>query len=627
MIEDSKNRIEDIKRSLYNPKDKSMSHTREVLLNTVEHNAPIDWKDDIPKSNNKDMIKKTKMSPFKKFFVISLILFLIAIGFAFYKFLGNDLSVSGENIEIQVIGNSFTKGGENLPLQIEIDNKNKANLEFANLIVEYPKGAEDNVTDVVRIPRDSIGTIKSGEKIIRNIDVKLFGVEKSIRNIKISLEYHPEGSNAIFTKDKYYPVTISLAPLSLSIDSPTSVISNQLLSIKVKASLNTSLSEGNPVLQVSYPNNFVFESASPVPLIGNSIWSLSSLSLTDPVTLDIKGRIVGQEGEDQVFHAYAGTTSETDQSKVNVIYSSILQKIEITKPFLSARILVNDKDQIDNSVLGGSVVNVSINWMNNLSTLVTDGQIIVNLDGNVFDESTIKTSNGFYDSANNQITWDRNLVPQLSEINPGENGNLSFSFIPKSSVGSLNAVKDPQVRIKVSIRGRQPQLGYTFNDINNFSEKIVKVFSDLQIAQSGSYLSGNNPPKAETETKYTINWTLSNSSNNITEAEARAIIPIYVNWVGLSSLEKENIKYNEITREVIWDIGQVLPNTGMEVNREASFILSIKPSLSQVGSVPQLIKEVSLSGKDSFTGTILRSKKGAVSTSVFGGLGAGRVIN
>lgn len=623
--EDSRNRIEDIKRGLYDPNDKSISHKREGILHSVDYKAPLDWKDDFPKNTNmNNKTNKSKTSPFKKFFIISVIFFVGALGFALYKFLGDNLSVSNDKIEIEVIGNSFVKGGEELPLQIEINNKNSASLEFVNLIVEYPKGADDSSTDVVRIPKDSIGTIKSGESVIRNITVKLFGVEKSVRNIKVSLEYHPENSNAIFTKEKYYPVTISLAPLSLSIDSPTNVISNQLISLKVKASLNTSDLEGNSILQVTYPNNFVFESASPAPLLGNSIWSLSSLSVTDPVTVDIRGRILGQEGEEQVVHAYAGSTGDMDQSKINVIYSSVLQKIEITKPFLNANILVNGKDQAEYAVSGGQDVTVNIDWVNNLSTLVTDGQIVVTLDGSAFDRNTVKTNNGFYDSVNNQIVWDRNILSSLSEINPGETGSVSFSFTPPSFAGSLSQVKDPKVSIKVSIRGKQPQLGSTYSDINNFSEKTVKISSDLQIAQSATLLSGSNPPKAETETKYVVNWTLSNSSNGVKDAIAKAIIPIYVNWVGVASGEKENITYNEATREITWNIGQVLSNTGIGTSREASFVVSIKPSISQIGSIPQLVKEVNLSGIDSFTGVSLDSKKGAISTSVSGS--SGRVV-
>lgn len=623
MNSSSKNRIEDLKKKLYDKDDKVMNHQNHGVLHRVNYEVKADWDKTGDSLEDKiiNMKNKPKGSIFKKFFIISIIFFLGALGFSFYKLYYNDLVVSSDKISIEVIGNSFTKGGEDLSLQIEIDNNNSANLEFANLIIEYPKGAGDGATDMMRIPRDSIGTIKPGEKVIRNIKVKLFGAEKSIRNIKVSLEYHPEGSNAIFTKEKYYPVTISVAPMNIDIEAPDQTISNQLISLKIKASLNTSLpQEENPVLRVTYPNNFVFESASPVPVVGNSVWDLSSLSLTNPIDIEIKGRLLGQEGDEQVFHAYVGSASETDPSNINITYSSLIQKVSITKPFLDAKILVNNKDEIEYSVSGGEDVDVSINWSNNLSTLITDGQIVATLSGNVLDKSKIKSSNGFYDSSNNQIIWDRNYIPDLAEINPGESGSVSFSFTPISLIGASNYVSDPQVSIKVSIRGKQTQLGSTYNEINNFTEKIVKLSSDFQIATSASYYEGYNPPKAENETKYKVTWTLSNSSNKVNDAVAKSSLPLYVNYVGLTSGEKENIKYNEVTREITWNIGTVFPGTGIGSNREASFILSIKPSMSQIGSIPQLMKELNLKGKDSFTGKDISSNRNSINISLAGGL-------
>jgi hypothetical protein len=626
MLEENKNKIEDVKRELYDPNDKNMSHQREGILHRINHDVPLEWSDG-PTKQEGDMnkrFKKPPMSIFKKFFIISIVFFIGAIGFAFYRFTHNDTSVSSDKINIAVIGNSFTKGGDELPLQIEITNNNNANLELADLIVEYPKGAEDSDTDVVRLPRDTIGTIKPGESVIRNIKVTLFGEEKSIRNIKISLEYHPQGSNAIFTKEKDYPVTISLAPLSISIDSPTETTSDQPISFKITATLNTTLPSDNPILQVTYPNNFAFDSATPSPILGNSVWDLSALSLTNPITVEVKGRLVGQDGDEQVFHAYAGTTDGTDQSTVNVVYSSVLQKITITKPFLDAHILVNGQDQTEYAVSGGETVNAEIDWANNLSTLITDGQIIVSLSGNAYDKTTVNPNNGFYDSINNQIIWDKNSVADLAEINPGGSGSVTFSFKPISLIGTSNIVSNPQVSIDVSIKGRQPQLGSTYTDINNFSSKIVKLLSDFQIASSAAYLYGSLPPKAETQTSYTVTWTLSNSANNITGAQARSVLPIYVNWGGVANGVNDDVTYNDVTREVIWNIGSVAPNTGINSNREVSFIVSIKPSLTQVGSVPQLMKEVNLTGTDTFTNTLVKDVHNAITTSLYNS--NGRVV-
>mgnify|MGYP001357075588 CR=1 FL=1 len=618
MVDDSKNKIEDLKMNLYNPENKMSNKQREGVLHQVRHDVLDDWKEETNEQTEemKNKSKKPKTSIFKKFFIFAVIFFVGALGYALYNFYISDSSVSSDKIDIKVIGNSFTKGGDELPLQIEITNNNNSNLELADLVVEYPKGADDNIADVVRLPRDDIGTIRPGENIIRNIKVKLYGGEKSIRNIKVSLEYHPEGSNAIFTKDKYYPVTISMAPLSLSIESPTTTISNQPVSFKIISTLNTSLPSDNPILQVTYPNNFIFESATPAPILGNSVWDLSTLTTLAPLSVEIKGKIVGEDGDEQVFHAYSGTASDKNPNEVGVVYSSVLQKILIAEPFLSTQILVNNINQNEYVVSGSEDVEVAINWANNLSTSITDTQIIASLSGNVFDKNNVEARDGFYDSANNQITWNKSTDSRLSEIVPGESGSVSFNFKPISLVGVSSTVKDPQVLIKVSIKGRQPILGSTYTDVDNFSEKVVKILSTFQIASSASYSSGNMPPKAETETVYKVTWTLSNTSNNVSQASARAVLPIYVKWGGGLSGSKENVTYNEVSREVIWNIGSVSPYVGINSNREVTFLISLKPSISQIKSIPTLMNEIKLTGMDMYTNTTINNTYRQISTAL-----------
>jgi len=620
MIENKRHRIEDIKRHLYDVEDILSSRKTEGTIHPINHQVEKDWKPEDRSEEKTPTInysmKKPPTSIFKKFFIGAVIFFFIALALSLYMFYGKNLSVSNDNIDITVLGNAFTKGGDELPLQVEITNRNNASLELANLIVSYPRGASNDANDLVRIPRDSIGTIKPGATVTRNIKVSLFGEEKSTRNIKVSLEYHPPGSNAIFTKEKEYTVVISSAPLSLNIDAPTEATSDQEVSIKITASLNTALPAGGAVLQVTYPNSFVFSSATPAPSIGNSIWPLSSLTVGNPVVVTINGRLIGQDGDQQVFHAYAGATSASNQSAVSVVYNSLLQTITITKPFLETHVIVNNQDLLNYTAGSNETIRGQISWINNLSTRVTDAQIIANFSGNAFDKTSIDPLEGFYDSSNSRIVWDKNSIPDLGSVEPGASGNVTFTFKSIPLVGSSVTIKNPQIALDVSIKGRQPGVGSTYNDINNFSKKVIRILSDFQITSVVTFSSGSLPPKAESETIYNVTWTLSNSANNISGASARSVLPIYIKWIGKVGSSNEKVTYNEVTREVIWNIGAVSSNTGFSSNREASFAISLKPSISQVQAVPQLMKDVFLSGTDSFTNTIIKNSYRPITTSI-----------
>ena len=609
-MSEHENKIEDIKRHLYDPVDTVTHRHTDGVLHPINHKVEPEWRNE-EINNSLSSMKKPKTSIYKKFFIASIIFFFLAVGYAVYMFYNGNSSVSNDKIDITVIGNAFTKGGEDLPLQIEVTNNNKANLELTNLLISYPNGASDNVADLVRLPRINIGTIKPGETITKNIKVVLFGDEKSDRNVKISLEYHPEGSNAIFTKDKDYSVNISSAPLSLTIDAPDTATSDQPVSFTVKATLNTTLPNADTVMQLTYPNNFVYESATPLPTFGNSMWSLSTLSLTNPISVVVKGRIIGEDKDQQVFHVYAGTTKQNDKSTIDIVYNSLLHTVTVTKPFIEANIVVDETSSL------GDVVNVKINWANNLPNRITDGQIIANLSGNVYDRSSVDPSGGFFDSLNNRIVWDKNSNNDLANIEPGASGEVSFSVRSLSQKDVPNNIMNPQIAIDVSIKGSEPSLGSTFAEIDNFSKKVVKILSNLQIASSATYKEGAFPPKAEKQTKYNVTWSLFNGTNDISGAVARAALPVYVTWIGNAS-QRENVTYNESTREVIWDIGAVKANTGGVNTREATFTIALNPSLSQVGSIPQLMKEVSITGTDVFSGVIVNNRYMSINTQLSG---------
>jgi len=610
---DFSHKIEDIKHRLYEPDNKASQRRREGILHPVKYKVAEEWEQ--PTEQQKVMKKKSKF--FKRFFIMAIIFFIGALGFAGYMYFKGGSVISSDNIDITLLGNAFSQGGEELPLQIEIINKNNASLELANLIIEYPRGASDDTEEMVRLPRESLGTINAGERIERNIKVKLFGDQGSVRNVKVKLEYHPEGSNAIITKEKEYPVTISSSPISLLIDAPDSISSNQEISLRITTSLNTTLPNDMTSLKVGYPSNFQFESAIPKPDSDNSLWNLSSLSQTTPSVIEIKGRMSGQNGDQQVFHVFVGETDLKNKSNVDVVYNSLLHTVTISRPFLEAKILVNDQDSASPSVPGGEIIRGKIFWRNNLSSRITDAKIIAHFSGNAFNESTISSSSGFYDSINDQIVWDKNTISDFSSIEPGENGYVDFSLTPVSLIGADKSLKNPQIIIDVSIKGSEPQEGFIFADINNFEKKIIRISSDFQIANSAVYLSGEFPPKAEKETRYVVTWTLSNSANGIVQAEARSSLPFYIKWIGVTSGNKENVSHNETTREIVWKIGSVQPNIGFNsTNREASFIISLTPSLSQVGSIPQLVKELYLTGQDSFTGSLIKNSRGQITTSL-----------
>jgi hypothetical protein len=102
-----------------------------------------------------------------------------------------------------------------------------------------------------------------------------------------------------------------------------------------------------------------------------------------------------------------------------------------------------------------------------------------------------------------------------------------------------------------------------------------------------------------------------------------ANLPIYADWVGFVAGTKENISYNKENRQITWKIGTVSPGTGVDSNREVSFILNFKPSLSQIGQTPVLIQNISLTGTDTYSGSQVGSTMNSLYISSISGLAGG----
>ena len=114
------------------------------------------------------------------------------------------------------------------------------------------------------------------------------------------------------------------------------------------------------------------------------------------------------------------------------------------------------------------------------------------------------------------------------------------------------------------------------------------------------------PPRADTETTYTVIWSVTNSSNDVTDARVRAILPPYVSWKGAVNPGGEAVSFSNVGGEVVWDLGDVPAGVGYTQSaREVAFQVGVTPSVSQVGSSPDITGAAVFSGRDRFTETVV----------------------
>jgi len=609
------NNLKKLKNRLYRKDESFRERKKDIkIFNKKDEILPTDWGPPLKKKDIKEKISQPVFLSMKKIFVVAVIFLFLLVLVIFYFWNRGVNVISSRNIEIGVKSPVSINGGEIFSFDITVENRNTATLELSDLVIEFPDGSFNQDNKELARERYSLGAIKTGESKQKKLNLALFGEEDEIKNLKVSLEYRMEGSNAIFSKDKNYSTKIIRPAIGVSLNIPKEVNAKQQIEIGVEIVSNSESTIKNLALQLEYPPGFQFIKSNPVSENKNNNWKIGDLGPSQQRKIIIYGFIEGQDMEERAFKASAGITGRED---IFIPFGSSAQTLVIKKPFLDLTLLVNGVSPEDTVIYPGDSVQGKIIWKNNLSFDVRDALVELKLRGSAVNERTIRVNGGYFRTFDKTLVWNVSSTDKLNLIKPSETGEASFSFsalesLPTGSVGNINFTIGADIEIKGS--GSSAELG-EIEIKNNLSENI-KISSFLQLASRVLHYSGpfDNqgpmPPKVGSETTYTIVLSIGNASNEFTGVKVKAILPSYVRWTGKVFSSTQDISFDEVTGEIIWNIGKMEAGTGISrPAKEISFQISFLPSVDQVGSTPVLVFGIGMEGRDSFTGNSLSTTK------------------
>lgn len=617
-------RINNLKKGLYTKGVNFLNPRSKFSKRRFDVDESWEREEGVVSKNIIDMSKKskTKKNILGKLLVVASLFFIVSLIAVTLTIFGINNNVSTSNVDISVVGPASIESGGEMSLLITITNNNDTDLELADLIIDYPSGTrsvgENNVN--LNTVREVLNTIPSGRSIQREIKSVLYGEEGSEKDIIISLEYRVAESNAIFSKERKYQLKISSSPINLIVSPIEEAVSGEEIEVSVSIISNSENAIGDLLLVADYPFGFKYISAIPKPDFGNNIWIIKDSTEGEQKTIRIKGVISGQDEEERVFKFSSGTSSERDEKQIGSLFALAEKVIFIKRPFLGIDIALNGDTSPEYIYSGDKAIRVDVVWSNNSNTTITNGEIKIKLSGDILDKASVSVDKGFYKSFDNTIIWDKNTNGELAEIGVGDSGRFSFSFKPLSSA-SLNSFTNPEIHIDVSAKGNRVSEGNNPEKTDASISRIVKFASNLSVTPRATYYtgpfinSGPIPPKVDIETTYTITWTVTNIFNDTTNVLVKSTLPSYVRWMGVVTPISENITYNPVGGEMIWNVGEVRAGSGMLSSaREISFQVEMLPSLVQLDEAPELTGEVVITGIDRFTGKSLIETSRAVTT-------------
>lgn len=624
MDEERKDRIGELNDTLYsktrykNPLDRRTS-VKASESSSVEERWQTPELDEMLKH---ERVATTTHPLMKKIFISALLFFIAAILVAGFVFTGGANFVSSKNVDISVLGPAIVSAGEALELGVSVTNTNNADLEFANLSIQYPQGSRNplNNGEPLTYTREDLGVVEAGAEAVKNARVVLLGVVGEIKEIKFSVEYKVKGSNATFYKDKIFEVTIGSAPISLTIESPSSVTSGNSFNTVVSVTLNSTEVLKNVVLKAEYPYGYSVLESTPGAVSDNNVWVLGDLSPGSKKIISIRGQLVGENQEERTFRFYVGVS---DSNNINpnpkIILTSLLNTIAIERPSIDLNITFNGENVPIYIAPAARSISTSIRFTNNLPDKLLNPRLEVSLSGLALDKSSVIVgNNGLYDNGSARATWALTNLFGNSELAPGEGGqiSLSFSSLPGQSLsGNTN-----DITLNLSITGIP--VGAVGQEQLTLSEtRIVRISSQVNLSSKvlhslGPFANyGAVPPKVGAETTYTVVLNVGNTRGDLSDTIATLRLGQGVSWLGAQSLVSENIFYDVPSNTVTWDLMALSSGTGFSsLPREVSFQISLTPTIGQIGTAPVLVSNIVLTGRDNVTGETVTASNPSLTT-------------
>lgn len=603
--------LDDLKKRIYRPSETFKERLQEPSIVREDKPKYPSWS-----------IDNTLIQPPKKnkrfYWILGGAVFAILLGALIFVLVAPSVFFETQAMDIKIQGPSEIQSGEKVSWTVEIVNNNTTVFDGTSIVFNFPSGAMsvgDQATSITREKRD-IGTIVPGQSITQSFDAYVFGGRDQKRTISALVEYRPKGSSSTLVKTADFAFTIARSPIALSIDMPKDIRVGQNVSIKVRYVSQSDQPISNLGIVATFPDGFEMIKATPdFEKNGNkekTFWKIGDLMPSASGSIDITGIVHGQDLDSKSFNAVIGVI-DTKGSSVEQVFDEVTLAAVLHSPFLDVAL------EAPAFVRAGKGGTVKIKWKNNLPVEVRDPILEITPSGDALDMFSLQPASGSF--KDNYMIWNSSTYSPFTIIPPGGSGETLFTFSTKSNLARGSESTRPTVKFSAVFRATGQITGFEGVDVNGSSSIEIKVSTKLSFITRGAYFSspitniGPLPPKIGSETTYTIIWSFSNMSNDVNNVVVSASLPPYIKFKNVMNPSNANIKYDENSGSVMWNVGKVPAGTGfLRPALQVAFQVGLKPLPIQIGQSPDLISRSQAVGVDAFTNESFNLLGDAVTT-------------
>ena len=535
----------------------------------------------------------------KKVIRYIIIFSLVIVVAGFWYFQRN--AFSKDILKLEILGSDTTEVGQKMDYVLKYKNNGKISLTNIKLTFEFPENSliEDNK---IRIEQ-KLDDIYPGEEKTITFSGRVLGQENELKKAKAWLEFQPKNLKAKYQVSTTQTTVIKFSPLTFELDLPSKIETEKDFSFSLNYFSNIDYPLSQLRVKIDYPSGFEFSDSSPKALENNE-WQVPILNKAEGGRIRIFGKINGDIGEQKVFKASFGMWTEGNF----VMLKEATKGAEIIKPTIYLSQLVNGSS--DYSANPGDFLHYEVFFKNIGSSPFENLFLAIDLNSSLFDLTTLKSLNAEYHQGDSSMIWDWKKNPQLKFLDENEEGKVEFWINLKEDLPVIKP-KDKNLVLKDSIS--------LFPAKEEFS---IKVSSKIDLDQQAFFTSdsfpssGSLPLRVGLPTAFTINWKLKNFYNDLRNVKVRATLPAWVSLTGQLLPRDSSFLFDSQSREIIWEIGEVMAGQGVNGSDSAnlSFQISLVPNPSQLGQMPEIISMARVFGDDTWTQNAIESETKTINT-------------
>lgn len=497
---------------------------------------------------------------------------------------------SRSDVKMEIVGPSEIMAGQEVEYIVKFKNNSNASLEQMRLTVELPTHSipSEGATRVMIKEDKDIGILYPGEEKSFKFKARIFGNEGDAKEISALLMYQPKGLKARYPSKIKFITAVKNSSMNLEFDAQSKIEAGREIKLSLNYFSNIEYPLKDLKIEVKYPGNFEFITASPTPE-GTNYWPVKELNKGEGGRINITGYLGGKIGEKKEFQAKIGFTHEGEF----IVLKEAVLHIGLEDPAIQINESINGTDRYIASL--GERLNYEIKFRNIGVNPFRDLFAVVRLNGDLFDFSSIEASGAETDSASSTIIWDGNDLSELRVLAPGEEGIIRFSIKIKSQIP--RQFLNPALIAKVII-------GQTQKEFTTRINSKLDIEQSLQVNDDVFLSDGPLPLKADQESILTVFWDVKNYFNDAINVRAKATLPSNIEFVGTISPESEvdKVNFDANSREIVWQIGKLEAGTGLKDKRKVgAFQVRVKPNASDRDSYMTILKDIVITGEDDWT--------------------------